>query len=68
MLIGSFATFVHAGIREGGIKNVQLRLQASKVPANTALTFLLSILLPLNAGVPLFDVEAEKATKDQTMI
>lgn len=68
MLIGSFATFFHAGIREGGIKYVQLRLQASKVPANTALTFLPSILLPLNAGVPLFDVEVDKATKDQTTV
>ena len=68
MLIGSFATFVHAGIREGGIKNVQLRLQASKVPANAALTFLPSIVLPLNAGVPPFDVEVEKAKKDQTRV
>ena len=68
MMIGSFATFVHAGIREGGIKNVQLRLQASKVPANAALTFLPSIVLPPIAGVPLFHVEVEKATEDQTTV
>lgn len=39
-----------------------------KVPANAALTFLPSIVLPLNAGVPLFGVEVEKATKDQTTV